>query len=709
MKPSVGRLVLFVLGSVAPNLAFAQPLDAVRQVNSPEALGQLVARAFPQLILQPTAKSVPDEIVRLVRYESRGGSIGWSESNTRFHTSLTHRQDFTIYRTQWNGATTVAEGEISTTTNTIEGVQLLGGLAGINMPNQPYPGWLSRIVAVNGDPRKLAPGARFEIVSESRYPEGNGRESVSTTAATFSVDSVEEGPLPGVPIPGRIAVMDVTSKVVGGTDVYRSRYYFSLDFGAAVRTEILEFPSSSHAARSRSEDRLVGVRVSGRYFGQDRSMADATVARRVSAMQGMLRNRGAVPPFSDLSDLAITLDPASANDLTTAIRGTAPPAAQSQPVTTQALADRQPSPPVSQSLPRPTVPPTGPLPSTAVALRDATTECDCTRKLGRCEVTSSVRDTQISRVSNGLSSLVIVRLEPPPNQCVEATVYLRERAIIGDRPRSTGHPIYRVIDGPTDVEWRNVGTPASELNYSIAPSETECYVCRKKVEAKNEVPQAAFQAPGRGPFFHASIMSPTQRRITTAFGEVDQWGSHLAIGLSAKSAEEARRRACHWPTGAGGVSQEACMRETLTESFGPQANPTTGGHIQQVLKCGGGAYFAIARSAGAVGVACGAQNRERAEMGALDACRKGWAEMGLPDGGGKPSLSPNSPSVCHVAYSAVNDGKFAAGEGFGGFNEGGNGLWTYCWGNQRKHFDPTAEQGCAAIIKSCSANPSECR
>ncbi len=709
MKNSVNRLVLFVLGAVAANLAFAQPLDAVRQVKSPEALGQLVARAFPQLILPPTAKSVPDEIVRLHRYETRGGSFGWSESSTRYHRSLTHRQDFTIYRTQWSGASASAEGEVSTTTSTIDGVQLLGGLAEVNMPDQPFPGSISRIVAVNGDPRKLAPDARFEIVSEIRFPLDNGRESVTTTAASFSVDSVKEGPLPGVPIPGRIAVIDGTSRLADGSGVYRFRHYVSLDFGSAVRSESLEFPASSHAARSRMEDRLVGVRVSGRYFGQDRSLADATVARRASAMQGMLRNRGAIPPFSDLSDLAITLDPASANDLTTAIRGTAPPAAQSQPVTNQASADRQPSPPVSQGLPRPTVTSPGPLPSSAVALRDATTECDCTRKLGRCEATSSVRDTQISRVSNGLSSLVIVRLEPPPNQCVEATVYLRERAIIGDRPRTTGHPIYRVIDGPTDVEWRNVGTPASELNYSIASSETECYVCRKKVDAKKEVPEATLQALGRGPFFHASIMSPTQRRITTAFGEFDQWGSHLAIGLSAKSAEEARRRACHWPSGAGGVSQEACMRETLTESFGPQANPTTGGHTQQVLKCGGGAYFAIARSAGPVGVACGAQNRERAEIGALDACRKGWAEMGLPDGGGKPSLDPNSPSVCHVAYSAVNDGKFAPGESFGGYNEGGNGLWTQCWGSQRKHFNPFVERSCTEIIKYCSANTSECR
>lgn len=709
MSYSFKSVFLVVLSLAAANLAFAQPLDAVRQVKSPEALGQLVARAFPQLVLPPTAKSLPDEIVRLHRHESRGGSIGWSESSTRYHTSFTHRQDFTIYSTQWSAASSVAEGEISTLTGRTDGVQLLGGLVGINMPDQPFPGTISRIVSVNGDPRQLAPGARFEIVSEMRFPLDNGRESVTTTAQSFNVDSVKEGPLPGVPIPGRIAVVDGTSKEVGSTDVYRFRHYVSLDFGAAIRAESLEFPISSHAARSRMEDRWVGVRVSGRYFGQDRTLADAAVARRVSAMQGMLRNRGVVPPFSDLSDLAITLDPVSANDLTAAMRGAAPPTTQSQPAAAQASADRQSSPPASQGSPRPTVPPPGPLPSTAVALRDATTECDCTRKLGRCKVVSSVRDTQISKVSNGLSSLVIVGLEPPPNQCVEATVYLRERAIMGDRPRSTGHPIYRVIDGPTDVEWRNVGTPASELNYSIAPSETECYVCRKKADAKKEVPQATLQAPGRGPFFHASIMSPTTRRITTAFGEVDQWSSHLAIGLSSKSAEDARRRACHWPSGAGGVSQEACMRETLTESFGPQANPTTGGHTQQVLKCAGGTYFAVARSAGAVGVACGAENRERAEMGALDACRKGWAEMGLPDGGGKPPLSPNFPSVCHVAYSAVNDGKFAPGVNHAGADEGGNGLWTQCWGNQRKHFNPHVEQSCTEIIKYCSANPSTCK
>ena len=348
------------------------------------------------------------------------------------------------------------------------------------------------------------------------------------------------------------------------------------------------------------------------------------------------------------------------------------------------------------------------LPRTRLTLNDATAECDCTRKLGRCAARTSIRDTQTTRLSNGLSSLVIVGIDPPPKQCVEVTVYLRERAVIGDRPRSTGHPLYRVIDGPTDVEWRNVGTPASELSYSITPSETECYLCSKKKSVTEPATAPAVgSAAGSGFYFHASIMSPTQHQGTYPGGETYFRGSHLAIGLSPTSAEDARRRACHWPNGAGGVSNEACLKETLTETFGNQ--PQFGGHTQQVLKCAGRRFFAVSLSASAIGVACGAESRERAERGALEACRQGWARLGLPDGGGRPAVDTRYPAECYVAYSALNDGTYAPGDGFDGFRVGGNGLWFQCWGRDRRHFNPHVEQACTESIKYCNANPGDCK
>jgi tripartite-type tricarboxylate transporter receptor subunit TctC len=378
-------------------------------------------------------------------------------------------------------------------------------------------------------------------------------------------------------------------------------------------------------------------------------------------------------------------------------------AAPASPAAAAASTERAPAPAAAAPAAAPTA---DALPSTRLTLNDATAECDCTRKLGRCSVRTSIRDTQTARLSNGLSSLVIVGIDPPPRQCVEVTVYLRERAVVGDRPRSTGHPLYRVIDGPTDVEWRNVGTPASELSYSITPSETECYLCKKK----SVVEPVAAPAPGRdtgGPYFHASIMSPTQHMGTYPGGETYFNGSHLALGLSSTSAEDARRRACHWPNGAGGVSNEACVKETLTETFGNQ--PQFGGHTQQVLKCAGRKFFAVSLSAGAVGVACGAESRERAERGALEACRQGWARIGLPDGGGRPAVDTRYPAECYVAYSALNDGTFAPGDGFAGFRDGGNGLWFQCWGRDRRHFNPHVEQACTESIKYCKANPGECK
>ncbi len=349
--------------------------------------------------------------------------------------------------------------------------------------------------------------------------------------------------------------------------------------------------------------------------------------------------------------------------------------------------------------------PGGP-PSSRLALNDAPAECDCTRKLGRCAVQATIRDSQTARVSNGLSSLVIIGLEPPRNQCVEVTVYLRERAVIGDRARSMGHPLYRVIDGPTDVEWRNVGTPASELSYSVAQSESECYVCGKRDAGKTAAAQPARPSTG-GPYFHASIMSPTQPQGTLPGGETFARASHLALGLSQASAEDARRRACDWPTGAGHVSNEACLNETLTETFGPQ--PLSVGHTQQVLKCAGPGYFAVARSASAIGVACGSDTRERAERTAVEACRRGWARVGLPDGGGRPPVDPRIPAECHVSYSAFNDGLFMPGDGFAGMRVDSNGLWTQCWGRDRRHFNPHSEQQCTASIQYCKANPGQCK
>lgn len=229
-------------------------------------------------------------------------------------------------------------------------------------------------------------------------------------------------------------------------------------------------------------------------------------------------------------------------------------------------------------------------PSTQIALRDATTQCDCQRKLGTCQATASVRDSQVARVSNGLSSLVVVGMEPPPGQCVEVTAYLQERAIIGGRTRTTGHPLYRVIDGPTDVEWRNVGTPASTLSYRVSANEVECHVCARRSPSDAAAQQAGASRPrsSGGPYFHAALFEPTQPDNPPPPG----WGDPvpaLVIGLSTVSAEDAHRRACLWPNHAGAISQEACVAGTREKTYGRgQTGPYRYGHTQKVLKCGGG-------------------------------------------------------------------------------------------------------------------------
>lgn len=353
------------------------------------------------------------------------------------------------------------------------------------------------------------------------------------------------------------------------------------------------------------------------------------------------------------------------------------------------------------------------LPSTKVTLRDATTQCDCQRKLGTCQATAGVRDSQVARVSNGLSSLVVVGLEPPPGQCVEVTAYLNERAVIGGRARTTGHPLYRVIDGPTDVEWRNVGSPATELSYSVAPNEVECHVCARRGSREAPAQQAAANRvrPAGGPYFHAALFEPTPPDSPPPPG----WGDAvpaLFIGLSSVSAEDAHRRACNWPSHNGMVSQEACVAGTREKTYGHgQTGPYRTGYTQKVLKCGGGGYFAVALSDGPVGVSCGAPSREAAEAQALQACREGWAAKGLPDGGNSPPRRSDIPATCQIDSSALNDGTFASSGTWPGMRAGGNGQWTYCWGSQRRSRFAGLEGRCLDTARHCQANAdhADCR
>ena len=96
---------------------------------------------------------------------------------------------------------------------------------------------------------------------------------------------------------------------------------------------------------------------------------------------------------------------------------------------------------------------------------------------GTCNASARVTGQEITKVPNGLSSRVTVRTEPPPGQCVEVTVFLQETAQLATGVNRRGHPLYQVIRGTNDVEWRNVGTPASRLDYTVLAGETQCYVC----------------------------------------------------------------------------------------------------------------------------------------------------------------------------------------------------------------------------------------
>jgi hypothetical protein len=119
-----------------------------------------------------------------------------------------------------------------------------------------------------------------------------------------------------------------------------------------------------------------------------------------------------------------------------------------------------------------------PNPANGGSIVDNTTQCACNRKLGICSASARITAQEVVRVaSGGLSSRVRVRTDPPAGQCVEVTVFLQETAQLATGNNRRGHPLYQVIRGPNDVEWRNVGTSASRLDYAVLSEETQCYVC----------------------------------------------------------------------------------------------------------------------------------------------------------------------------------------------------------------------------------------
>lgn len=108
---------------------------------------------------------------------------------------------------------------------------------------------------------------------------------------------------------------------------------------------------------------------------------------------------------------------------------------------------------------------------------DNSTQCACTRKLGRCTATARVTNQIITRTPYGLSSKVMVRTDAPLGQCAEVTVFLQETAHRATGSNRQGHPLYQVIKGTNDIEWRNVGTSATRLEYQVLPDATECFIC----------------------------------------------------------------------------------------------------------------------------------------------------------------------------------------------------------------------------------------
>jgi hypothetical protein len=101
---------------------------------------------------------------------------------------------------------------------------------------------------------------------------------------------------------------------------------------------------------------------------------------------------------------------------------------------------------------------------------DGTTECKCERKLGQCRASATLRST-----GNGGNLLkYIVKITPPAAQCAEVTVYLTSRS--GKAQSMIREPIYRVVDGPTEIEWKSKTT----TQYQILDADTECYICQPK-------------------------------------------------------------------------------------------------------------------------------------------------------------------------------------------------------------------------------------
>ncbi|MFC5547677.1 hypothetical protein [Massilia aerilata] len=108
---------------------------------------------------------------------------------------------------------------------------------------------------------------------------------------------------------------------------------------------------------------------------------------------------------------------------------------------------------------------------------DNTAQCKCNRKLGRCSASASIKSKVISMHAYGRSSKVVVHVSPPAGQCSEVTVFLQESAQLGAKLNRVGHPLHRVVTGPTDIEWTNGSTPATSLAYAILHEDTECYIC----------------------------------------------------------------------------------------------------------------------------------------------------------------------------------------------------------------------------------------
>jgi hypothetical protein len=137
----------------------------------------------------------------------------------------------------------------------------------------------------------------------------------------------------------------------------------------------------------------------------------------------------------------------------------------------------------------------GPAPAAAATgraePRDGSATCDCNRTRGRCQATARIVSQSVRPHSYGLGSRVVVRVEPPPGQCVEVTAYLEETATFSNGPRRTGHPLYRVVQAATDIEWTNGSTPAQQLNYRVPVEQVECWLCTPRGAAGGERSAAA--------------------------------------------------------------------------------------------------------------------------------------------------------------------------------------------------------------------------